>query len=289
MIKIGLIGNLGSIVTHIGQLKNIKDIQLIGKSSVGMMEEPQGKYLSIPECNRQELVETADFLIVENSNLLLPDLLKVAIKKNKHLYITDFPEISPELCFELLKLADEARTMVHIYNYPGSESFTNWLNENWKEPAYLSLFESLPALPGKLPYLTKYLLFALSLFKSQPQKIRVSGIHQPDSDYYFINVRLDFPSYSTFNLEMLIQPNGSHNIKIALPGKFLTGDFTTSKATLNQKEIILPSSRYNPVVELLQKHGREDFLAASNLNMYYFTLLTLRDVIRKIELFTPWK
>jgi hypothetical protein len=289
MIKIGLIGNLGSIVTHIGQLKNIKDIQLIGKSSVGMMEEPQGKYLSIPECNRKELVETADFLIVENSNLLLPDLFKVALKNNKHLYITDFPEISPELCNEFLKLSDEAKTMVHICNYPGSEPFTNWLNENWKEPAYLSLFESLPALPAKLPYLTKYLLFAISLFKSQPQKIRVSGIHQPDSDYYFINVRLDFPSYSTFNLEMLIQPSGNRNIKIALPGKFLTCDFTSTKAFLNQKEFTLLPSRINPVVELLQKHGTDNFYEEANLNMYYLTLLTLKDVFRKIELFTPWK
>jgi hypothetical protein len=289
MIKIGLIGNLGSIVTHIGQLKSIKDIQLVGKSSVGMMEEPQGKYLSLPEYNRKELVETADFLIVENPGLLLPDLLKVAIKMNKHLYITGFPEISPEQCFELLKLADEARTMVHIHNYPGSESFTGWLNDNWKEPAYLSVFESLPALPEKLTYLSKFLLFALSLFKSQPQKIRVSGIHQPDTDYYFINVRLDFPSYSTFNLEMLIQPNESHHIKIAIPGKFLTGDFTTSKVTINQKETILPPSRFSPVVELIQKYGTDDFFAESNLNMFYITLLTLRDVLRKIELFTPWK
>jgi hypothetical protein len=289
MLKIGLIGNLGSIVTHIGQLKNIKDIQLIGKSSVGMMEEPQGKYLSIPECNRKELVEKADFLIVENSNLLFPDLIKVAIKDNKHLYITDLPEISPEQCLELLKLAEEAKTMVHICNYPGSESFTNWLNENWKEPAYLSLFESLPALPDKLLYLTKYLLFALSLFKSAPQKIRVSGIHQPDSAFYFINVRLDFPSYSTFNLEMLVQSIGSRNIKIVLPGKFLTSDFTSTKAILNQKEITLPPSRFNPVVELLHKYGTHNFFAESNLNMYYSTLLTLRDVLRKIELFTPWK
>jgi hypothetical protein len=289
MIKIGLIGNLGSIVTHIGQLKNIKNIQLLGKSSVGMMEEPQGKYLTLPEFNRTELVETSDFLIVENSNLLLPDLIKVAIKSNKHLYITDYPLISPEQCMELVKLADEAKTMVHICNYPGSESFTNWLKENWKEPAYLNLFETLPTLPDKLTYLTKYLLFALSLFKSAPQKIRVSGIHQPDSDYYFINVRLDFPSYSTFNLEMLIQPNSSRNIKIAIPGKFLSCDLTSAKATLNQKEITLPASRLNPVVELLQKHGTENFISESNLNLYYITLLALRDVLRKIDLFTPWK
>jgi hypothetical protein len=289
MIKIGLIGNLGSIVTHIGQLKNVKNIQLVGKSSVGMMEEPQGKYLTLPEFNRTELVKSSDFLIVENSNLLLPDLIKTAIKSNKHLYITDYPLISPEQCMELLKLADEAKTMVHICNYPGSESFTNWLNENWKEPAYLNLFETLPTLPDKLTYLTKYLLFALSLFKSPPQKIRVSGIHQPDSDYYFINVRLDFPSYSTFNLEILIQPNTSRNIKIAMPGKFLSCDLTSAKATLNQKEISLPSSRVNPVVELLHKHGTDNFISESNLNLYYITLLALRDVLRKIELFTPWK
>lgn len=289
MIKVGLIGNLSSIVQQIGQLKNVKDVRVIGKSSVGMMEELHGKYLTIPEFNRKELIEASDFLMVEKSRLLLPDLLKLSIKNNKHLYITDFPDLQPEQCAELIKLADEAKTMVHIADQSLSESFQHWVEVNWKEPAYISIFEAQPELPEKIPYLTRYIFLALSLYKAMPQKIRVSGIHQPETGFYFINIRLDFPSFSAFNLELLIQPHESHNIRLVLPGQFLTGDFTSHKAYLDAKEISLPAPRQHTVAELLTHYETEDFHAYSNLSVYHSTLLTLREVLRKIELFTPWK
>jgi len=289
MIKVGLIGNQGSIVHQIGQLKNVREIQVIGKSSVGMMEEPQGKYLSIPECNRKELVETSDFLIVEKTQLLLPDLLRMSVRNNKHLFITDLPDIQPEQCADLIKLADEAKTMVHIADSALSDAYLRWIHENRKEPAYINIFETLPELPEKRLYLTRYLFFALSYFKALPQKIRASGIHQPESGFYFINIRLDFPSYSAFNLEMLIQPHGGRHLRIALPGKFLSGDFATQKAMLDQKEITLPAPRNYPVADLLRNFGTDEFYDASNLSLYYSTLLTLRETLRKIELFTPWK
>ncbi len=289
MIKVGLIGNLGSVTHQIGQLKNVREIQVIGKSSVGMMEEMHGKYLNIPEVNRKELVEASDFLMVEKSRLLLPDLLRLSIRNNKHLFITDFPDIQPDQCAELIKLAEEAGTMVRIADQALSDAYHLWVAENWKEPAYINIFETLAELPDKRVYLTTYLFLALSLFKAIPQKIRVSGIHQPNTGFYFINIRLDFPSFSAFNLEMLIQPYGGKNIRAVFPGKFLTGDFTTQKALADYKEITLPLPRHHAVAELLSRYGTDDFYASSNLSIYYSTLITLREVLRKIELFTPWK
>jgi hypothetical protein len=289
MIKIGLIGDLGSIATHIDQLKSVKEIQLIGKSSVGMMEEPAGKYLSIPEFNRKELIDAADFLIIDKSQLVVPDLIRQAVKNGKHLFFTDCPDISPEHCSDLLKLAGEAKSMIHIGTLPGSESFIHWLRTNWQEPAYINLFESLPELPDKVTYLSRYLLFAFTFFKASPQKIRACGIRQAESGFYFINLRLDFPTYSTFNLELLIQPYSSRNIRVALPGNYLTGDFTTQRMSLNHKETTLPHSPMNPLAKMLNDFYSGDIYAHSNLELYYASLLTLREVLRKVELFTPWR
>jgi hypothetical protein len=289
MIKIGLIGNFGSIANHIDQMKSVREIQLIGKSSVGMMEEPVGKYLSIPEFNRKELIEAADFLIIDKSPLIVPDLIRQAVRNGKHLFFTDCPDISPEYCSELLKLAEEAKTMIHIGTLPGSDSFIHWLRTNWQEPAYISLFESLPELPDKIPYLNRQLLFALTFFRVPPQKIRASGIHQAYSGFYFINVRLDFPTYSTFNLELLIQPPVTRNIKVALPGKFLTGDYTSGRMSVDHKETALPHPPMNVLVKMLNEFNSADFFLHSNLELYYSTLLTLREVLRKVDLFTPWR
>jgi hypothetical protein len=288
MLRIGLVGNMGTMISHIQQLKNNKGVQIIGKSSVGMMEEPEARFLSIPEYSRKELVEAADILTVDKSQLLLPDLIRTAVKNNKHLFITDFPDISPENCMELLKLADEARTVVHIRNQLNSELLTLWLSQNWQEPACINLFESMPDLPDKRIFLTKNLLYAFSLFKSFPQKIRVSGIHHPDPDFYFINIRLDYPTFSTFTLELLIQPDGSRNLRAALPGKYLAGDFSSHKALLNQHEIWLQTPLQNDITGFLQNWDKENFYQSANLSLYCSTLYLLRDVWKKIELFTPW-
>jgi hypothetical protein len=288
MIKVGLIGNLGAIASQIEQFKKVRDIQLIGKSSIGMMDEPKGKYLSIPEYNRKDLIEAADFLIVDKSQLLLPDLMKHAVKNNKHLYITDYPNITPDYCAELIKLAEEARTMVRIGNIPGTEPLTNWIFQNWQEPAHISLFETMPALPDKVSYLSRNIFLAYSLFKSFPQKIRTSGIHHSGSDFFFINLRLDYATSSVFNLELLIQPNGGRHIRVTMPGKFVSADFATHRALLNQQEITLPVVHHHPLVILLSQFGTESFYGNSNLDLYYSTLQTLREVLRKIELFTPW-
>jgi len=288
MLKVGLIGSVGSMISCLQQLKNIKGIQVIGKSSVGMMEEPEGKFLSISEYNRKELVEAADILIVDKSQLLLPDLMKSAIRNGKHLYITDFPDITVESCAELLKLADEAKTVVHIKNHLRYETLTGWLAQNWQGPAYISLFESMPALPDKRTFLIKYLLYAYSLFNSFPQKIRVSCIHQSDPDFHFFNIRLDYPTYSTFNLELLIQPSSNRNMRVAMPGKFLEGDFTSNKAVLNQHEFPVHPLQKNIIPDFLLNYGKDDFYQTSNLDQFHSTLLILKDVLKKIELFTPW-
>jgi hypothetical protein len=288
MLKIGLIGSVGAMTSHIQQLKSNAGVQIIGKSSVGMMEGTEARFLSIPEYNRKELIEAADVLIIDKSQLLLPDLIKTAVKNNKHLFITDFPDISPENCSELLKLSDEARTVVYIRNQLNGESLTNWLSQNWQEPACISLFESMATLPDKRTFLTKNLLYAFSLFKSFPQKIRVSGINHPETDFYFINIRLDYPTFSTFNLELLIQPNGSRNLRAALPGKYLSGDFASHKAQLNQHEMVLHTPVQNEINNFLLNWGNDDFYMNSNLGLYCSMLFFLRDVLKKIELFTPW-
>jgi hypothetical protein len=221
--------------------------------------------------------------------LIVPDLIRQAVRNGKHLFFTDCPDISPEYCSELLKLAEEAKTMIHIGTLPGSDSFIHWLRTNWQEPAYINLFESLPELPDKIPYLSQHLLFALTFLRVPPQKIRVSGIHQADSGFYFINVRLDFPTYSTFNLELLIQPPVTRNIKVALPGKFLTGDYTLGRMSLDHKEMTLPHPPMNVLVKILNEFNSPDFFMHSNLELYYSTLLTLREVLRKVDLFTPWR
>jgi|WetSurMetagenome_2_1015567.scaffolds.fasta_scaffold54692_2 hypothetical protein len=288
MLKTGIIGNVNAMVPLVHLLKNIQGIQVIGKSSIGMMEQTEAKGLSIPECNRRELFETADILIIDNSRLLHFDLIKTAIKNNKHLYFCDFPDLSPESCMELLKLAGEAKTGIHIRNILMTEPLAYWVSRNFHEPVYLSFFEAFPELPDKRTFLIKYLLYAQMLFGNFPQKIRTSGIDYSGPEYCFINLRLDYSTYSTLNLEIVVQPKINRSLRAAMPGKFLEGNCISGKAWLNQSDFPTNFPVEDSIVSFLKDTTSESLYARSNLNSYHSALLTFNDVLKKTELYTPW-
>ena len=168
------------------------------------------------------------------------------------------------------------------------EPFTEWLFKNRREPSYISFFDAEVDFPEKKSFLLKYLFYAASLFDTQPQKIRVCGIHLPASPYNFINVRLDYSSNSTFNLEVLIQPHVERTFKAAIPGKFLTGDFITGNAMLNNRNLPLGKNTKNSLVDFLNAYGSDNFYHLTNLNAYISTLQTLHNLLGKIKLYTSW-
>lgn len=269
-------------------LKTIPEIQVIGKSSIGMMEQAEARFLSIPEYNRRELFETADILIIDNSHLLQFDLIKSAVKNNKHLYFCDYPDLSPDSCLELLKLADEAKTGIHIRNSLMIEPLTFWIARNFQEPVYISFFESLPELPEKRAFMIRFLHYIRMLFGNSPQKIRCSGIDHLGTGYSFINIRFDYSTYSTVNLEIAVQPKINRSLKIAMPGKFLEGNFISGKAWLNQSDFPTNFPVEDSIISFLKNTDSEILFDKTNLNSYYSALLTLNDVVKKIELYTPW-
>ncbi len=288
MLKVGLVGSVRSMEGSLRVLKNFNDIRVVGKSSVGMLEQPEGKYLSIPEYNRQELIEVADALIVDRTNLLFPDLLKTALKSRKHIYITDFPNFQAEECFQILKLAEEARTAVWIENPLRYEPFTGWIGGHWREPAYISLFEARSRLPELNDFLIRYLFYAYSLFRTKPQKIRTNGFSQQEEDFFFVNLRLDYPDYSVFNLELLVQGRVLRKVKAAMPGIFVEGDCLTGKGTLNRENFNETQLHGNSLYDFFSGYNENTIYSKSNLSDYYATIQTLEEVIRKIELYTPW-
>lgn len=288
MLKVGIIGSVSSIASHLQVFKNAKDIRVIGKSSVGMMEQSDGKYLSIPEFSRRDLVEASDLLVIDDSRLLHPDLLKSAVKSSRHLYFADYPLLSTEACHEMVKLSSEAQTMVYVRNPFLDKPLTSWIAQYRKEPLYLSMFESMSELPDKREFLTRYLFFAMAVFNAIPQKIRVSGIRQNETGFFFANVRLDYATYSSFNLELLIQPKATSTLKAAMPGKFLTGDLISGKAEMNQREFSPGPAAPDSLLSFLESAVSGNFHNRHNLHTYHAALLTLQDVMGKIELYTPW-
>jgi len=288
MLNVGLIGSMTSVVSHARNLKNTSGIRILGKSSVGMPEGPGAASPDIPEYNRRELVEAADLLLVDRSSLLFPDLLKLAIRRNTHLFFTDFPDLTAEECADLLKLADEAQTLIRIHNPLLRAPLTGRLATFWQEPACISLQESFPVIPDKKPLLIRYLYYAVALFNARPQKIRVAGVPREENGHLFINIRFDYPTWSTFNIDLLLSAPETSILRAALPGKYLEGNNLTGKGSLNHKEITPPLQPVNEEEAFVRLFDEEGWYRHSDLPAYNTTLSMLNDLLRKIELYTPW-
>lgn len=289
MLKAGIIGNIHNMATLMHVLKGVQGVQVVGKSSMGIPGQTEAKIISIPEYNRHDLFDVADILIIDDSQLIHFDLFKSAVKNNKHLYFSNYPDLSAESSLELMKLADEAKTGIYVRNSLMSEPLTSWIMKNLHEPVYLGFFESIPALPDKKSLLMRYLLYAQLLFKESPQKIRAGGIGYPVQDFCFINFRFEYATSSAMNLEVLVQPKAVRTLKAAMPGIFLEGNCITGKAMMNMTDFPAGTPVEDSIVTFLKDPEKGNFYSRSNINAYYTALLTYNEVVKKTVLYTPWQ
>ncbi len=286
MVKVGYIGNIAELQVYAQQIRKESGFEIIGKSSVGIVDHTAGSSISVPEYVKSVLMDTADLIIINNSELVSFDLIKESIRKYKYLFFTDFPQFSTAQCLELNKLVSEAGNIVQIKNQLLDHHALCWISENWQEPAYLNYFEGTSNFSAKRNLLIKILMFAHSLFKNSPQKIRVSGINSQKKGYSFLNIRLDYSSYSALNFEILEQSSNEIKVKSVIPGNFIESDKYNQMYINYQKSTDLHFK--NEISGFLQNIKSGSLESGVGLNAYHQVLNTYEDVLRKLSLYAPW-
>lgn len=287
MVKIGLIGNVASLQKYTGQLKKETGIEVIGKSSVGMMDNPGTSMMSVPEYARNALLEVSDALIVDKSAMVSFDMLKDAVRKYRHVYIADVPDLIPSQCIDLQKLVDEAGTIVQIRNPLMDTPFANWARKNIQEPLYISHIESYSELPEKRGLFLRLLMFAYALFQTAPQKVRVTGVHHNESGFVFVNVRLDYASNSAVNFEILSPSGNESKTRVVLPGKLMevnTSGLITVNGNHFQPEIPVRSE----LGQFLDNLKSGALNQGSGLSVLHPALITFEEIGRKLSQYIPW-
>jgi hypothetical protein len=287
MLKIGLVGNIKSLQPCIGFFKKEPRFELIGKSSVGLMDQPGGIIVSVPEFSRSALIDAADALIIDRAGMLSFSLIKEAVKKYKHLYFNDIPELVPEQCNELQKLVAESGTIFQVRNPMLDHPFARWIFQNSQEPSYISYAESFPEIPGKRDLILPVLLFAQHLFKTSPQKIRVTGIHQPGSDHAFINLRLDYSTYSAMNTEWFVPAEKSLIMKAVLPGMVMEYG-PGGRMTVNHKTVPAEGNAEQELSDFAGNLIAGFMSCGTGLQPLSKALITYEEIYRKMTQYIPW-
>lgn len=237
MLKLGLIGDIKQLEPYAKKLEKQKDIQIAGKSSVGTSTDTGNFHFSIPEFNRIELIERVDVLLINRFSLLPFDLLSIIVKKRKHIFATEYPDLPVEKCRQIASLATEAQTVIQIINPFYYLSPLQWLNHNLKKPAFIDItfFNGEPEVSQ--PLLT-LLLMLKDITGTLPKKIGAVSFHSAENQTEFNNVRLEFGDASAVNLNFgSIGAVREFKLKAWSAGQIVSFDFDTRHYSCNNSSI----------------------------------------------------
>jgi hypothetical protein len=270
MLNIGIVGNTEVLEPYVKRIQKNKNVNVIGKASVGTNAQLNSFHFSIPEFNRVELVERADVLLIDNSSRLPFDMLCNMVKKSKHIFTTEYLDFSVDECQELAKLSHESGSVVQVSNPYFFTSEVQWLNTNLSSPFFLDV-SKYSNNPDRNKTLYPLLLMLIKLTGINPKKVGVVAFESVERETNFLNVRLEFGSASVVNISFGNQiPLDKFKIEGYSKKQFVSLELDAKNYSINNE--LLDLSDYSIVNEFdsfidaieskSQKNsGIEDYLA----------------------------
>jgi hypothetical protein len=274
MLNIGIIGNTEVLEPHVKRIQKNKDVNVIGKASVGTSAQLNGFHFSIPELNRVELIERADILLVDNSSRLPFKLLFDMVRKSKHIFITQYLSLTPDECSQLVKLANESGSIIQVTN-PFFYSYAiQWLNSNINSPIFLNISKYTVNLPLR-EALFQLLFMVAGVTGISPKKVSVSAFKSEKEEIDFANIRLDFSNASVVNINFGSNlTEDEFEIKGYAKTQNILFDFKNNTFIFNSNPINFPDKQpvneFYLFVESIQNKNQnssniEDYLSATQL------------------------
>ncbi len=285
MLNLGIIGEIKTLEPYIRQIRKNQDVQIKGKSSVGISSDTGSSQFTIPEFNRIELIERSDALIINNFSLLPFSVLCDIVKQSKHILAIEYPALSTEECSQLVNLTHEAKTIFHFINPFYCKPPVQWLNKNIKLPALfdISFFSNSY---DQRNTLIQLLLMLKELTGVKPKKTGVVSFRGESSYSLFNNLNLQFSDASVVNLNFgKMEPENEFMIKVYTEGQFVTLNLLTKKFRSNAQEIDLTKhSRKNELDIFIESvNGKKQ--NSTDIEDYFAVTETFQKINKKISQF----
>ncbi len=274
MLNIGIIGITEVLEPHVKRIQKNKNVNVIGKASVGTSTQINSFHFSIPEFNRIELVERADVLLVDNSSRLPYDMLCDIIKRGKHIFTTEYLDLTIDECSQLAKLANESRSVVQVSNPFYFTPAIQWLSNNFTAPLLLDI-SKFSNHEDQRKTLYSMLLMLIGITGISPKKVGVTAFESVEKKTTFSNVRLEFGNASVVNLNFGSQISlDKFKIKGYSKNKFVVFNLNKEIYSFNNETLDLSGysveNEFDSFVDAIQNNSHknsrlEDYLAATIL------------------------
>jgi hypothetical protein len=275
MLNIRLIGNTEILEPFVKRLRENKNINIIGKTTVGIYSHLDSFHYTIPELNRIELIERADVLIMDNSSLLPVKILSEIVKKSKHVFTAGYLNLTIEECTQIVKLANESGSVVQVSNPFFFTPAIQWLNNNISSPVYLDVLDFTGIHNHNYNLLYPIILMLIELTGISPKKVGAVTFNSNPNKSDFTNVRLEFGDASVVNISYgTLESLEEFKIRVYSRNQFINLNFTRNSFICNNNPIDLSGfetvSEIDYFVDTIQNKTRgksclEDYLIAMYL------------------------
>ena len=236
MLNLGLIGKTENLEWHAKRIQKNKNVNIIGKTSVGTDASLNSFHFSIPEFNRIELIERSDILLMDNSSLIPFEMICDIIKKSKHIFTTEYLDISTEQCSQMVKLANESGSVIQVSNPYFYKPEIQWLNKHLVTPTFIDISYFYPEIEKK--ELFSLLLMLLGITGISAKKISAVSYKAKKTVSEFYNIRLDFNDASVVNINFgALSSLKKFKIKAYSPEQFIKFNFEKEIFLTNDKPI----------------------------------------------------
>ena len=282
MLNVGIIGNTEVLEPHVKRIQKNKIINIIGKASVGTSTQLNGFHFSIPEFNKVELIERADVFLIDNSSLLPFDILCDIVKKSKHIFITEYLNITTVECAELIKLATESGSIVQVFNPIYYTPAIQWLNKNKTMPIFLDISKYTTEVTFR-ETLFPLLLMLAEITGISSKKVGTTAFGSTQNETNFANIRLEYGDSSVVNInfgnQLLVD---KFKIKAFSKGKTISLDFN-EEIFLSDKTVINFSdeftvNEFDKFIESIQNQSPK----INSLDDYHSAIQLVETIEKKI-------
>lgn len=202
MINLGIFGDQSSNPELIRMIKNIPEVAVAGvyfSGNVPVLNGFREFYSPV------ELMRLSDAVVITSDKNISSDLIKLILRKSKHIYLKAIPPLSLREIKELIDLEKEAGIVDFIYNpFDFIPYFDSLLKKNEK-PVLINLrtcFEGNTLKPANELLL---LLTALNkIVQSNYKNTEVVGL-KDSFGQLVVNIRVEYENSSVANLTMTME------------------------------------------------------------------------------------
>ena len=261
-------------------------IHIAGKSSVGTQPLHGSSRISAPEFNRIELIERSDALFINRFSLLPFQLICDIVKKSKHFFAAGYPELTTDECSQVLKLKNEAQTIIQVVNPFYYLPAVQWLNENLRKPASVEVsFFNEDDLSTEI--LIKLLLMLKSITRDMPKKTGAVSFRSVPASSTYSSCQLEYSDGTLLKINSgNMSRKNEFTVKSYAGNQFVLIDVLGEKAACNNSTIDLAAYKKKTETEAFIQSIIQNRPPETGIEDYCSAVQTARTLMAKLEQFT---